>query len=493
MATAENFFGFTIGSVLGIAVESTYTLGWPFAILLGFLSVLIALLAKRSGASLRGFTIAILLLGCSLGIFRTDVSRNNRNMHSLDSFMGETVQLNGVVVEEPDARETNTNIIFETHSVNGTTVDATRILVNAPTYPEIQYGDELSISGKIITPKNFAPADGQQAFDYRAYLAKDDIYYKMPFSKISIVDHGKGAWIMQKLFAVKHVLLKNISSIIPEPESSLAGGIVLGTKQSLGKELMKKFRDAGLAHIVVLSGYNITVVANVIASAASFLPFTARLASSALGIILFALMVGGGATVLRATLMALVIIIARAVGRESDALRVLVFVGWVMVMVNPAILLSDVSFQLSFMAALSLVTFVPRIEKYFLFVKYEVLREILVTTIATQLFVAPILLYQMGNFSLVGFVANIFVLPIVPLAMLLVAIVSVVSMIPLLGALVVFPTQLLLAYILRVVDIGSRASFANVHVASFGIIALVISYIIIFLACVMLSNSRNEK
>lgn len=495
---SEYFYSFTLSSIVGVAVETQLALGYPFSILCGVLALVVHLLSDKASVSKYGFIVPFVFLGLAFGVASVDVSNRSRNVHTLDSFLGQVVRVDGVVVGEPDVREENTNIVLEVQSVTqgaaqGIPPKMVSILAHIPSYPIVQYGDSVSLTGKIAVPKKLAGANGERPFDYRAYLAKDSINYEMSFSKVSVVAHDKGNFVFKKLLDLKQLLMSNIARVIPEPESSLAGGIVLGAKQSLGKEWMQKFRDAGLAHIVVLSGYNISVVASVIGRAVSFLPFTARLGASAISIILFALMVGGGATVLRATLMALVVILARAMGRESEALRVLIFVGWLMVMINPMILFYDVSFQLSFLAALALVTLAPLIEKYFLFVKSAVLREILVTTIATQIFVAPILLYQMGTFSLVGLVANLFVLPLIPTVMLLVSLVAVIAPVPLLSALVVYPAQFLLSYILYVVEIGSRISFANIQFASFGIILLTISYIIIFVVCVMLRKNPEAK
>lgn len=487
----EYFFGFTISSAVGVALETFLGFGYAFSILCIFLALVFLFFRDKTTEIKHGLLVSVIFLGCALGAWRVDVSNANRNMHVLDSFLGRSAQVVGIVADEPDVRETGTNIVLKAKSINGKTTSAANILVHAPAYPVIRYGDEVSVTGKITTPKNFPATPGERAFDYRAYLAKDDIYYEMSFSNIFVTGHNKGNYVLEKLLDLKQGLMSNIARVIPEPESSLAGGIVLGTKQSLGKEWIQKFRDAGLAHIVVLSGYNIAVVASVIGRALSFLPFGARLGSSAIGIVLFALMVGGGATVLRATLMALVVILARAMGRESEALRVLIFVGWVMVLMNPLILFYDVSFQLSFMAALALVLLAGPLEKYFLFIRSGVLREILVTTIATQIFVAPILLYQMGTFSIVGIVANLFVLPVVPPAMFLVALVAVTAPVPFLGMIIAFPAQLILTYMLFIVELGARVPFANVHVASFGIIALTVLYGIIFFACRTLRQAQT--
>lgn len=490
---AEYFFSFTIGSALGVALQTFLGFGYSFIALSVFLAAITLLFQGKLSEAKYRFVVPILFLGVALGAVRVDVSQSNTNKNNLDNFLRSVVRVEGIVSDEPDIRETKTNIVLEVKSINSVAVKSINILVHAPSYPLIHYGDELSVVGKISVPKNFSAQNGERPFDYRAYLAKDDIYYEMPFSKISVIGHDNGSLVLGKLFFFKEKLMRNIARMIPAPESSLGGGIVLGAKQSLGKELMQEFRDAGLAHIVVLSGYNIAVVANVIARSVAFAPFAVRLGSSAVGIILFALMVGGGATVLRATLMALVVIGARAMGRESDTLRILIFVGWIMVMINPAILLSDVSFQLSFMAALALVVLAPAIEKYFLFLKSAVLREILVTTIATQIFVAPILLYRMGTFSVVGIVANLFVLPIIPATMFFVSLVAVLAPIPLLGSISAFPAQLLLSYILSVVQIGAHIPFANIQIASFGIGTLIFSYGIIFILCTIVRRTNDEQ
>ena len=220
----------------------------------------------------------------------------------------------------------------------------------------------------------------------------------------------------------------------------------------------------------------LAVVAGIISRLIMFMPFTIRLIMSALGIVLFAVMVGGGATVVRATAMALVVILARVLGREGDALRVLVLVGGLMVFMNPMILLHDVSFQLSFSATLAIVVFVPVVEKYFSFVSNRVLREIVVTTFATQIFVLPLILYHMGSVSLVGFIANIFILPVVPVAMILVALVAIFSWVPLAGSVLAFLAYTLLAYTVTLVEFFARVPFASLHNISFSLPMMVLLY-----------------
>lgn len=478
---AEYFFGFTISFVFGIAAESVCNFGYALSALCGLLSLVLFLLCKKGTRSSFSCFVSLVFLGFALGVIRVDVSQLRQNTYLLDKFNNGVVQIGGVVTDEPDVREVYTNIVLESHDIlyggaKSVLKEKPFILARVPVYPELHYGDEVVLVGKITKPKNFATQDGVKAFDYQSYLAKDDIYYQMYFPKVSLISHNKGNVVYEKLFTLKMWLMGNIMRLIPEPEASLAGGITLGAKQSLGDDLLQKFRETGVAHIVVLSGYNIAVVAGIISRLIMFMPFTIRLVVSAVGVVLFAMMVGGGATVVRATIMALIVIFSRVLGREGDALRALVLAGGLMVLVNPMILLHDVSFQLSFSATLALVTLVPAIEKFFTFISHRTLREIVVTTFATQIFVLPLILYHMGSVSLIGLAANIFILPTVPFAMLAVSLVAILAWIPLLSTALSFGAYLVLAYIVLAVELFARVPFASLKGVSFSLGALVLAY-----------------
>ncbi|OIP65788.1 MAG: hypothetical protein COV32_03480 [Candidatus Yonathbacteria bacterium CG10_big_fil_rev_8_21_14_0_10_43_136] len=474
------FFGFIISFIVGVALESILDFGYLFAILFALLSLFVLLTPRVVSQSKSVLIVSLILFGVALGIYRVDVSKTNTSASALDAVVGEVLKVDGMIVGEPDVREEYTNVVIETKSVYK---EKTRILVRTQAFPELKYGDLVSVVGNVTVPKNFPSDDNMRAFDYQSYLAKDGIFYQMYFPKVAVVSHGNGNVILEKLFAFKSWLIKNISQRIPEPEAALANGITLGAKQSLGEDLIQKFRETGIAHIVVLSGYNIAVVASIISRLVMFMPFSIRLIMSALGIILFAVMVGGGATVVRATLMALVVIMARMLGREGDALRVLALAGGIMIFANPMIFLHDVSFQLSFSATLAIVIFVPIIEKYFSFISNRIFREIVVTTFATQIFVLPLILYHMGSVSLIGFISNIFILPVVPIAMMLVALVAIFSWVPLVGSLLSFVAYALLSYIITLVEFFALMPFASLHGIHYSFSMLVLAYGILMIVC----------
>ncbi|MHB1118115.1 MAG: ComEC/Rec2 family competence protein [Minisyncoccota bacterium] len=467
----EYFYGFILSFIFGVALEDILGFGISFALFCVVLSVTTFLVHRMKTVILGSLLVSSVFLGCAFGVARFDVSQMKQNIRPLDSFVGKEISVRGIIAEESDMRDDYTNVILEGGSF--------RILARVPAYPVLEYGDEVVMTGKVTVPKNFVNQDTKKIFDYRTYLAKDGIYYEMYFPNVEILAHGRGNFVREKLFALKTVFTNNISHAIREPEAALASGIFLGVKGSLGDELLQRFRETGVAHIIVLSGYNIAVVAGVVSRLVMFMPLTVRLVASGLGIIFFSLMVGGGATVVRATIMALVIILARMFGRERDALRVLVLAGGFMVFVNPMILLHDVSFELSFAATLAIVVFVPIIEKYFSCISNLVLREIMATTAATQIFVLPLILYYMGSVSLISFIANIFILPVVPIAMLAGALVAMLAWVPFIGGAVALVAYLVLAYIIVAVEFFARVPFASVSGISFPLGALVVSYVVL--------------
>jgi len=352
--------------------------------------------------------IAIFLMAIGLGIARYEVKDTPPDLSWLESVVesGEQIEMQGVVIDEPDEREKYTRLIVE--------VEGVKILVYAQQFPEFKYGDELKISGELKKPKNF---NGD--FDWVSFLAKDDIYYEIFYPQIEPVASGKGNWIKRQMFTLKASYLNALAKVIPEPHSAFMGGLTVGAKRAIGADLLEDFRKTGIIHIVVLSGYNISLVADMVMRALSFLPRVFATSFGILGIILFAIMTGASATVVRASLMALLVVLARTTGRIYEITWALFLTGFFMVLHNPKILRFDAGFQLSFLATFAIIYLAPRIEEKLHFVpkKFQI-REIISATLATQIFVLPLLLYKMGMFSVVSLPVNLLVLIFVPITML---------------------------------------------------------------------------
>lgn len=486
------FLGIFIGGFVGgIALSSLApSFGgsnpFIFSTLLLFLSLALFIyhFLSKKGDFLYVIFLAFFVGSVGLGVARFDLSDLNQGDMILERVVEKNVMIEGIVVDEPDNRESSTRLTIDVKKVyygNEWVEVSSRALVSVNLFPEYAYGDEIRFSGTLKKPKNFRQDldDIGRPFDYISYLKKDGIFYQMFYPDSEYISGGKGNPFRERLFALKRVFIENVKRVVPEPASSLLGGVVVGAKESLGEELLDDFRKTGIIHIVVLSGYNITIVAEAVGRIARFLPRVIGLSLSSAFIVGFALMVGAGATIVRASIMALLVLFARATGRIHAITSALFIAGFIMLMHNPKILIYDPSFQLSFLATIGLIHFSPLVERFVRFVpkKFQI-RDVVSATVATQLFVLPLLLYMMGEMSLVAIPVNLLILIFVPVTMLLGFLIALFGLIsPLLSLPFAYGAYFLLSYDLLVVDFFSKLPFASVSIDTFPVWLMVIIYI----------------
>ena len=476
----NSLYIFIGGFAVGILFRSFFNLGFSFSIFLIALSSAIFFLYYLN-KNKKVFLVSLFVLAASLGVLRFDVADLNKGNPVLDKVVEQEVILEGVIVDEPDERENNTRFIvnFESLILETNKEVSGKAIITADIHPRFSYGDTIHIEGELRKPKNFVDDDGD-TFDYVSYLSKDEIFYQMFYPKLELIESGGGNPVKRTLFAFKRSFLEKVGKVIPDPQVSLLGGLVVGAKQSLGEELQEDFRKTGIIHIVVLSGYNVTIVAEAIMRFFSFLPYVFGVSIGAIAIVFFAIMTGASATIVRASMMAILVLLARATGRTYAITRALFIAGFIMVLHNPKILVFDSSFQLSFTATIALIYLAPKIEKHFHLVptKWQ-LREFAVATVATQVFVLPMILYKMGMLSLVALPVNLLILMFIPLTMLFGFITGMVGFVStLLSFPFAFVTNVLLTYQLKVVDIFASLPFAAIEINYFPIWITILVYVI---------------
>lgn len=467
------FFAGFLGFVSGILCRSFLFFSWPVLVFLFVLcGVFIAtwFFWRRAAYLVCGMA----LLGCLLG-----ASRVMLMSPALPSvffpLVGTEVVLEGRIVAEPDIRENTQRVTVEV-SQDGV---RTKVLAVTPLYPEVKYGDHVLVEGSLKHPEPFATDTGR-TFRYDRFLAKNGIFALVEQASVKMVSPGEGIGtrVMGALLATKRAFQNGIASALPEPGASLASGLITGGKQGLGANLLDAFILTGLIHIVVLSGYNVMIVAEGVLRAFGFLPKRLGALVAMLTIGLFVLAAGAGAASVRAGLMAALALVARATGRTYAVVRALLVVAFIMLLLNPLLLAFDPGFQLSFVATLGLILFAPVIEARLTFVSSAFWRDIIAATLAAQLFVLPLLLYQTGLFSLVSLPANLLVLPLVPLAMALSAVAGLVGMVlPSVAPLFGLPAHLVLSYILEVARFMGTLPAASVQVPQFPFLLVLLAYL----------------
>lgn len=362
--------------------------------------------------------LALLFFALGAVSLRMSVLQESFISPPLQRAVGQIASLRGVIIEDPDARDSSVMLAVEVSEVNGVPAKA-KVRVSVDRFSEFFYGDEVRIRGIPTVPESFATESGA-LFDYRHYLLAHGITYEIKQAQVHTVGHGKGTFIIASLLEVKRLLSHQIGVILPEPKSALLSGLLIGEKQSLGKHITDLFRNAGVVHMIVLSGYNVSLVARAIQKVCeSFLPRALGFIAGGIGLVAFAVMTGASETTVRASIMALIMLVATALRRPSDALRVLTLAAGIMLFLNPYLLLYDLSFQLSCLATFGLILLSEPVAQFLKFIPEKFgFREVVASTIATEIVVAPILIVSVGQVSIVSVATNLAVLFAVPWTML---------------------------------------------------------------------------
>ncbi len=482
---ATRFFWAIVGGfLLGVATRSFLPVGHAFIYLLLFLATVSVFLFSVGRLKIGTLIIPVALVACALGIVRMDIATLSGDP-LLTERLDTSVTIEGVVSTEPDVRDNSVRVKIATTKIISPVREPVQvgILAILPAHADIAYGDQVRAWGTLRAPETFDTGVGRQ-FAYPQYLAAQGITYQLSLAQ---AEKLRGApWSGNNLQAaaiwVKQTLLRGMRNALPEPEAGLAGGITVGDKRSIGTELSNVFQDVGIVHMVVLSGYNITVVLNAVVWIFSHMPRLFQYGISGSIITLFILMAGGAASAVRAGLMAIVAVLARATGRMFLAARALALVAVLIVAWDPFELAFDPSFQLSALATLGLIVFTPLFERRLQWIpKRFALREIASSTLGTQITVLPLLLYQNGNLAIYSLPANLLALIAVPPTMFFALVASIGGLfLGPLSVVIAFPAYLLLAYIVGVANFFASLPFAAVSVGAFSVWWMIVAYAVIF-------------
>ena len=461
------FYACIIGFTLGLAVATLVPMraawvGLPATVALGWW-----VLGRERAAQLRRPFATPLFVGvlfCSflaLGLGRMIIAQHDPAPARYAGQVNQTITLTGRVTAEPDPRATSVFVTLRTNGVG--------FLAHVDPHTPVRFGDRVTVTGKLEVPTAFA-SDLGRTFHYPQYLKARGISYILNYAHITSDTPPTTFSYRRQLLTLKHAFHASFDRAIPEPAAGLGAGLLLGVRSALGTTLENDFRTTGVVHIIVLSGYNISLVVTFFMYVFSFLlPYRWRLVFGLVAVTSFALIVGLSATVVRASIMAGTLLFLQWHGNTYHVMRALFLAAFIMLLLNPYLLLFDPGFQLSFVATLALILVAPHVERYLTWIPtWRNLREFVTATIATQLFVTPLLLYLIGQFSVVAIIVNVLVLPVVPAAMLLTFLTGLAGFVsPVLANVVGAFAYVALTYILRVVTNFAVLPFAAFMVPAF--------------------------
>jgi competence protein ComEC len=466
----------------------------PLSLVLLCLVPLAAILLWRRDRPMR--LAGACALAMLLGALRYQVAMPNLNDPSLPAHYNDSgwVTLEGVVQGYPDVRDSWTNLKLRAESLDredGALPVRGIVLIRAPRFPEVHYGDRLRVAGLLQTPPDL------EDFAYRDYLARQGVYSSINHPQIEKITPGRGSPFWNTIYAIKDRARETIARLMADPEASLLQGILLGIRSGIPTELYDDYNATGTSHIIIISGSNITFVATLFALTFGLILGKRRAYWFTIaGIILYVLLVGADAAVVRAGLMGGLFVTAIYLGRRSTAYVSLFATALTLTLINPQALW-DVGFQLSFAATLGLILFSPALERLFeqglgrlvspdrARQSVRFLNQALILTLAAQILTIPLVVYHFGRLSLIAPLANLLILPVQAPIMSLGGAATILGLVQLLEPLaraIAWVPWLCLAYTNAVVRWLANWPFASLEIRRSDACWLAITYIALVVA-----------
>lgn len=490
-----------LGLVLGVGIAALFTNSWKINLLWLLICGLI-LFSLSIISRLRIMILAALVAGMMIGVWRGAIMRVE--LTTYQTYIEQEVRLIGIVVADPDTESSNL-IKVRLDSVEAILqedYDQIKSQVDPIDYFESLPGQvwiSLMTPGQDIKRSDRIEVNGKLKSGFGSFAAT------MSYGKLTSVERSDESDPLRDL---RDSFGDKLRSVIPSPAADLGMGILAGQKTALPLDLSQAFIIASLTHIVVASGYNLTIL---IRFARRLFAKVSRLVALVFGsglAIAFAALVGFSPSMTRASLVASLSLLAWYYGRRFHPVTLLSLVAAITVIVSPFSIWGDLGWYLSFLSFVGVIILAPLIRAYFFGsqttgkVKTSPsgsLWQVLIETLSAQIMAAPIVALFMGQFSVYGILANLLVLPILPLVMLMTFVAGLTAFVlPMaLAQIIAWPAARMLDYVIGVAnwvaDLPVAQASINLSMAGCVIIYVVLLCVIIYLRSRTGYNLRSSN
>jgi len=449
---------FTVGIALANLTESFW-----FMIYSGFVLILIAIFFSMFKNGFRFLLTGIVVLYIFGGLYY--LYEYNQNLNKFVKYSGQQVSIKGFIDSSPDINANKVVYKLKTEEIileGSKEVDKVngRIILTTLMDDEefINYGEEVEVRGTLNIPKSRTNPGG---FSYRNYLSHNGIsatIFVMDYN-IRIGGKNKGNFFVQLGLVLRARIVNVIKRSLPPQQAGLLNGMLIGYKQDLSPEVQYAFSASGLSHIMAVSGSNVAFIVLPLVFLFKKLKFRQKFAniSIILVLIMFTLVTGFEPSVLRAVIMAIVVLIGQIMWRETEIFTSISFAAIVLFFYSPGILF-NIGFQLSFAATISLVLFYNNLKQMLSF-KFipSFISDVLAATVSAQIGVLPIMLIYFNTVSVVSILSNLIVVPLVGVITILGLLMAVLGQIHIVFSILIgYVNNVLLSFVLVVTKISAN-------------------------------------
>jgi len=436
----------------GILIGITLGKQWPvFAAwlwLLAGLLLLPAIFKARRWWSVGIAVVAGLIIGWQRG------STEMIELNAYHVYIGATTVVNGTISDDPQKNaRSQTEFSLGSIVIDDTELHG-RVYVSVVGHKtELKRGDHVALKGKIT--EGFGS-------------------YQVTIRYATVASVNRGA---NPIRDVREHFSDGVRGIVQEPEASLGIGFVVGQRSALPPELDEQLKMVGLTHIVVASGYNLTILVRFARRLfARISRFVAMCTSMGLvvGFIAFS---GLTPSMVRAGAVTLLSLLAWYYGRRFHPLLLIAFVAAGTAYVDPIYLWSDMGWYLSFLAFIGVLIVAPLITaRIFKDKQPNAIAQLIIETVSATMMTLPLILFTFERLPVLSLVANMLVVPLIPFAMLATTIAGVVGMIaPMILGVFGIPASVIIGYIVAVVEFLSSIEWASLEIA-IPVSAMIVGY-----------------
>jgi competence protein ComEC len=358
----------------------------------------------------------------------------------------------------------------------------------------LQYGYAYVLEG------NFKPASlsiYEKSKSYQTYLKSrhiDGFFYMNKRDAIIKLTEKKAKINILYLGSLKlrEKLITKYKQLFNEPYNSLLAALVLGQRTDMNEDIFNSFISSGTVHVLAISGLHIGIIVIFFISIGKLFGLSRTQASIiCIGFLVFYCFLSGArVSVVRASIMASIILGGWVVKRDSDIYNSLGLAAVLILVTNPYYLF-DIGFQLSFISVLSIVYLYPKMSSWFTFlfkgnnkritkkiIKYFL--DAICVSLAASIAVAPLSLYYFKQVSTIGVITNLIMLPLLSLVLILAVIVSILSFIYMPVARIFAETLwLFLSLMIKTAQEFGNIDFAVFRFEDFNIIHIILFYVLL--------------
>lgn len=466
MSNQNKIILITIGFLSGIIFSANYSL--PLNLLVFLIITGLFALASFFVKS-RLSILIILIIGFCIGLIRQQVYEYFYPADQLTPIeMHKNYVVGRVTGDVYRDQYGNNNFLLENISINEVKISSE---IKIKTFSaEAKEGQKVLVYGKI------RPALGKTT-------------HQISNAKVTVLDRSQPI-----LIKIKSIFVSGIKRSLPEPSSSFIIGILIGARSTLPKMLQDDLITTGLAHIVAVSGYNLTIITGFLDRMLKGKWKWGSLVLSLWLILGFTLITGASASIVRAAIMSAIFLVIRFYGRKISILSALCLTAIITCLFNPSYLINDLGWQLSFLSLSGIVLFTPKIENKLPKKFPHFLKEIIAVSIAAQIATYPLIAYKFGQISLISPIANILIMPVIPFMMLFGFITAIFGSI--LSASVAstlsYPFAKFLELIIDMIKYLSDFNFASMRINNPSILSVLFVYFLLIILALMRTKKSSK-